>query len=180
MLIDLENGLQLRFHDPRRFGAWLWTNEDPFEHPLLSKLGPEPLSADFHGEYLHACCRQRKKTIKETIMDASVVVGVGNIYASEALYYAGIHPARAAGRISRVRLTRLVGTIQTVLQRSIKQGGTTLRDFLREDGSPAISVNYSPCMSARGNPVISAVPPSTTASSASAPPTSAPLARNSF
>lgn len=152
VLIDLGNGLQLRYHDPRRFGAWLWTNEDPLAHPLLSKLGPEPLSADFHGEYLHACCRQRKKTIKESIMDASVVVGVGNIYASEALFYAGIHPARAAGRISRARLTRLAGTIQTVLQRSIEQGGTTLRDFLREDGSPGYFRQQLAVYERRGQP----------------------------
>jgi formamidopyrimidine-DNA glycosylase len=136
VLITLDSGLELRFHDPRRFGAWLWTPSDPLQHPLLQKLGPEPLSADFNGAYLHQQCRGRKKSIKETLMDASVVVGVGNIYASESLFYAGIHPSRAAGRISQVRLDKLVQAVKAVLQRSIEQGGTTLRDFLREDGSP--------------------------------------------
>jgi formamidopyrimidine-DNA glycosylase len=136
VLITLDSGLELRFHDPRRFGAWLWTFTDPLQHPLLQKLGPEPLSADFNGTYLHQHCRGRKKTIKETLMDASVVVGVGNIYASESLFYAGIHPTRAAGRISIQRMHQLVDAIKAVLKRSIEQGGTTLRDFLREDGSP--------------------------------------------
>lgn len=136
LILLLDNGLELRFHDPRRFGAWLWTAGNPNQHPLLNKLGPEPLSAEFDGDYLCQCCRGRKKSIKELLMDASLVVGVGNIYASESLFYAGILPGRAAGRVSRERLQKLAESVKMVLQRSILQGGTTLRDFLREDGSP--------------------------------------------
>jgi formamidopyrimidine-DNA glycosylase len=136
VLIDMDSGRQLRFHDPRRFGSWLWSASAPLQHPLLQKLGLEPLAKEFNGNYLHQHCRDRKKTIKALLMDASVVVGVGNIYANEALFYAGIRPTRAAGKLSLARLSRLTGAIKTVLQRSIEQGGTTLRDFLREDGSP--------------------------------------------
>lgn len=136
LLLQLDSGLELRFHDPRRFGAWLWTAGNPHQHRLLNRLGPEPLADGFNSEYLRQCCRGRKKSIKEMLMDAAVVVGVGNIYASESLFYAGIHPARAAGRISKNRLERLVESVQSVLQQAIQQGGTTLRDFLREDGSP--------------------------------------------
>lgn len=132
----LEGGLQLRFHDPRRFGCWLWTDANPLDHELLHGLGPEPLGGDFNEAHLAAACAGRKAAIKQTIMDARVVVGVGNIYACEALFTARIDPRRAAGRISSGRLGRLAEAIRTVLARSIEQGGTTLRDFLREDGSP--------------------------------------------
>lgn len=126
----------LRFHDPRRFGVVLLI-DDPVEgHPLLASLGPEPLSEDFDGDYLYRVSRKRKVAIKNLIMNSRVVVGVGNIYASEALFLAGIHPARAAGRVSRARCEKLALAIRNVLQKAISEGGTTLRDFIREEGQP--------------------------------------------
>jgi formamidopyrimidine-DNA glycosylase len=126
----------LRLHDPRRFGAVLWTPEDPLHHPLLRDLGPEPLSAAFDADYLAARVSGRRAAIKGLIMDSRIVVGVGNIYASEALFIAGIHPARAGGRIGRGRLERLVAAIRQVLTDAIERGGTTLRDFVNESGQP--------------------------------------------
>jgi formamidopyrimidine-DNA glycosylase len=126
----------IRFNDPRRFGAFLWWEESTARHPLLAFLGPEPLSDEFSGEYLHQCSRGRKLAVKNFIMDGRVVVGVGNIYASEALYMAGIHPSRAAGRVSAARYGGLVSAIRDVLRRAIRQGGTTLRDFADSQGSP--------------------------------------------
>ena len=126
----------LRFNDPRRFGALLWTNGSAHKHPLLAKLGPEPLGPDFTGAYLYAKARGRKTTIKQFIMDGHVVVGVGNIYASESLYMAGIHPRRPAGRVGQARMNGLVESIQTTLRKAIVAGGTTLRDFSASDGSP--------------------------------------------
>lgn len=126
----------LRLHDPRRFGAMLWTQDDPLRHPRLRDLGPEPLSAAFDAGYLAGCVRGRKAAIKSLIMDSRVVVGVGNIYASEALFIAGIHPARAGGRIARPRLERLVDAIKQVLADAIVRGGTTLRDFVDASGQP--------------------------------------------
>ncbi len=129
------SGKALRFRDPRRFGSLLWA-ENPLEHALLKNLGPEPLSDDFSGEHLWRRSRGRKVAIKPFIMNASIVVGVGNIYASEALFRAGIHPRRAAGRIAAERLDRLAAAIKAVLQRAIEAGGTTLRDFHGGDGEP--------------------------------------------
>lgn len=129
-------GLCLRFHDPRRFGCLLWTTDDPAQHPLLATLGPEPLSAEFSGEGLRARSRGRTLAVKSFIMDSHVVVGVGNIYASESLFRAGIAPHRAAGRISLDRYRRLADAIRDVLSSSIEQGGTTLRDFVNEIGNP--------------------------------------------
>jgi len=126
----------LRLHDPRRFGAVLWDKGDIEDHALIAHLGPEPLSDAFDTALLAAAAKGRKVAIKQLIMDGKVVVGVGNIYANEALYMAGIHPQRAAGRISRARMARLVATIKQVLAAAIEQGGTTLRDFQREDGRP--------------------------------------------
>ena len=134
--LRLTNGTLLRFTDPRRFGAWLWTTGNTNDHLLLAKLGPEPLSRDFNGEYMHRSAHKRKSAIKSFIMNSHVVVGIGNIYANEALFRAGIHPARAAGRISRQRYDSLVATIKQVLQEAIQQGGTTLRDFTSGDGNP--------------------------------------------
>lgn len=130
------DGQALRFNDARRFGLLLWTTDDPQHHPLLSGLGPEPLGADFTGDYLHERARGRTASIKTLIMDQRIVVGVGNIYASEALFLAGIHPARAAGRISRERYRRLVDVIRSVLGEAIAAGGTTIRDFSDSDGKP--------------------------------------------
>lgn len=134
------DGPCLRFHDPRRFGLFLWLDQGPEEalatHPLLARLGPEPLDPGFTGEHLHRLAQGRRVAVKAFIMDSRVVVGVGNIYANESLFLAGIHPARAAGRISRARYERLAETIRAVLGAAIAQGGTTLRDFLRDDGQP--------------------------------------------
>ncbi len=132
--IALETGRVLRFHDPRRFGSADWVAGDPLQHSLLRELGPEPLGPEFTAEYLFAACRGRRVAIKQLIMNGRIVVGVGNIYASEALFRAGIHPARAAGRISLQRLERLVAAIRAVLEAAIRQGGTTLRDFAWGDG----------------------------------------------
>ncbi|MDO9371011.1 MAG: bifunctional DNA-formamidopyrimidine glycosylase/DNA-(apurinic or apyrimidinic site) lyase [Gammaproteobacteria bacterium] len=126
----------LRLRDPRRFGAALWTERDPLTHPLLSLLGPEPLGEDFNAAYIHRRARGRRTAIKQFIMDSRMVVGVGNIYASEALFAAGIHPARATGRVSLERCERLVCSIRDVLRKAIAQGGTTLRDFRSSDGTP--------------------------------------------
>ena len=133
--IELDSGRMLRFRDPRRFGSFHWTR-NPSQHPLLAKLGPEPLSADFDVDYLYDTSRGRKVSVKQFIMNAHIVVGVGNIYASESLFLAGINPKRAAGRISRARYGRLVDAIKDVLSRAIRAGGTTLRDFYGGDGEP--------------------------------------------
>jgi len=134
--IELDDGRALRLRDPRRFGALLWTERRPLDHPLLAKLGPEPLEAAFDGAHLFARSRGRRLAVKPFIMDAAVVVGVGNIYASETLFRAEIHPFRAAGRISLPRHRRLADAIQQVLREAIDQGGTSLRDFTRADGEP--------------------------------------------
>lgn len=126
----------LRLRDPRRFGAVLWTDQPVAEHPLIAHLGPEPLSETFNGDYLRRQAGQRRMPVKSLIMDGRVVVGVGNIYANEALFRAGIHPARPAGKISAARYVRLGEEIKTVLAAAIRQGGTTLRDFQQEDGKP--------------------------------------------
>ena len=132
----LESGKCVRFNDPRRFGSLAWWNHPAEDHPLLSHLGPEPLSAGFTGTYLWTRSRGRRGAVKNFIMDGKIVVGVGNIYASEALFMAGIHPLRAAGRISAVRYEALAQAIRDVLSRAIRRGGTTLRDFLNSDGNP--------------------------------------------
>lgn len=135
-ILRLGNGTELRLHDPRRFGAVIWHEGDVREHPLIRHLGPEPLGADFHPDYLRGACRNRKTTIKQHIMNAKVVVGVGNIYACEALFRSGIHPRRRAGRISGARIGLLAREIKAVLNEAITQGGTTLRDFANERGEP--------------------------------------------
>jgi formamidopyrimidine-DNA glycosylase len=132
----LDNGRTLRFHDPRRFGSLHWTEADPALHPLLKKLAPEPLSDVFDGGYLFKATRKRSVAIKQFIMNSHVVVGVGNIYASEALFRAGISPRRAARRITRAEADKLAHAIKTVLAAAIKIGGTTLRDYVNADGAP--------------------------------------------
>ncbi|HET6434195.1 MAG TPA: bifunctional DNA-formamidopyrimidine glycosylase/DNA-(apurinic or apyrimidinic site) lyase [Xanthomonadaceae bacterium] len=133
--VALEGGRVLRFNDPRRFGCLLW--QPPGEtHPLLRGLGPEPLSDAFDGDYLFARSRGRQAPVKSFLMDQAVVVGVGNIYAAEALFAAGISPLRAAGRISRERYVALAGAVKAILAQAIARGGTTLRDFLAPDGAP--------------------------------------------
>ena len=133
--VTFDSGRILRFRDPRRFGSIFWLDGDD-SHLLLEKLGPEPLLGEFSGDYLYRHSRGRKVAIKQFIMNAQVVVGVGNIYANEALFLAGIRPGIAASRISRRRYLLLVDTIKDVLSRAIEAGGTTLKDFVQEDGSP--------------------------------------------
>jgi formamidopyrimidine-DNA glycosylase len=134
--IVLDSGQALRLTDPRRFGAVLWTRDDPLEHELLRDLGPEPLGKQFDGDYLYHASRGRTVAIKQFIMDSKVVVGVGNIYASEALFLARIHPTRKAGSLSKARFSALAEAIRSVLAAAIQQGGTTLRDFVGGDGKP--------------------------------------------
>ncbi len=135
--ITLSNGRQLRFHDPRRFGLVLHlTDPEPQTHPLLEKLGPEPFADSFTPAYLKAACASRGTAIKLAIMDNPVVVGVGNIYASEALFRAGLRPLVPARRLTLPRAAKLVSAIRTVLTEAIESGGTTLRDFLQSDGTP--------------------------------------------
>ncbi len=126
----------LRLRDPRRFGMMEFTRNDPLAHELLRHLGPEPFDPRFDAVYLRERAAGRRLAIKNFIMDNHIVVGVGNIYASEALFRAGIHPARAAGRISAQRYAALVGHVRDVLGEAITAGGTTLRDFVRNDGEP--------------------------------------------
>ena len=126
----------MRLRDPRRFGSVLWTSTDPLQHDLLKDLGPEPLSEKFDTDYLYTTSRQRKVAVKQLIMNSHIVVGVGNIYANEALFLAGIRPALAGGRVSKPRCRHLVNAIKAVLSSAIHQGGTTLRDFTASDGNP--------------------------------------------
>jgi len=136
--IDLVFGRSciLRLCDPRRFGAFLWTDEAVSEHKLIAHLGPEPLSDDFTDEVLFKASRKRKVAVKSFVMDSKVVVGVGNIYANEALFMAGIRPTKAAGSLSRAACISLSEHIRTVLAKAIEQGGTTLKDFVGGDGKP--------------------------------------------
>lgn len=134
--LALNSGWLLRFHDPRRFGCFLWFTGPAEQHPLLAELGPEPLEDGFDGHHLFLCSRGRSAPVKAFIMDSHVVVGVGNIYANEALFKAGIHPLRAAGRISAERYDRLAEEIRAILAAAIQRGGTTLRDFVNGHGEP--------------------------------------------
>ncbi len=131
-----QNKTIIRYHDPRRFGAMLWIDGAIASHPLLDHLGPEPLSDDFDGAHLFALSRKRAVSVKEFIMNAHVVVGVGNIYSSEALFGAGIRPTIAAGRISRARYDLLAAAIRQTLSNAIAAGGSSLRDYVKADGEP--------------------------------------------
>ncbi|OQW38439.1 MAG: DNA-formamidopyrimidine glycosylase [Proteobacteria bacterium SG_bin4] len=132
----LQNGTVLRLRDPRRFGAVLWQAGDALLHPLLINLGPEPLTPEFNGSGLFDQTRGRVASIKQTLMNQQVVVGVGNIYANEALFTAGIHPKTPSGRISKIRYEKLVHAIKQTLQQAIEAGGSSLRDFVHSDGTP--------------------------------------------
>ena len=132
----VEDDLCLRLTDPRRFGAALWCRGDARRHWLLRGLGPEPLEPGFDGDYLYRHSRKRRVAVKNFIMNARVVAGIGNIYACEALHLAGVHPSRSAGRIAHARYLRLAECIRRVLEEAIAAGGTTLRDFAAADGSP--------------------------------------------
>lgn len=130
------NGKSLRLKDPRRFGAVLWTSAPIDEHPLLCNLGPEPLSEQFNGINLFKLSRKKTVAIKSFIMNSKVVVGIGNIYANEALFACGIHPRRAAGKISKLRYEKLCIESKRILEQAISQGGTTLKDFVGGTGKP--------------------------------------------
>lgn len=135
--LDFDLGSKwLRYHDPRRFGSVHWCPGTSDGHMLLRSLGPEPLSDDFSGAYIKQRARGRKMAVKPFLMDSAVVVGVGNIYASEALFRAGIHPSRQAMRVSEHRYERLARAVKQVLTQAIEQGGTTLRDFVSSEGNP--------------------------------------------
>jgi len=133
--LALDSGAVLRFNDPRRFGCLLWQPAGS-THELLQQLGPEPLGSDFDGDYLFERSRGRSASIKTFLMDQAIVVGVGNIYAAESLFRAGIAPARQAGRVSRERYGRLAEAVKDILDHAIRRGGTTLRDFISPDGAP--------------------------------------------
>lgn len=134
--VDIGLGRRLlRLRDPRRFGAVLWTTGEPGAHPLLRHLGVEPLSPAFDAACLHALCRGRRTSIKQLLMDGRLIVGVGNIYASESLFLSGIHPRRRAGTLSADRCGRLVASVKQVLRAAIRAGGSTLRDFVGGDGA---------------------------------------------
>lgn len=130
------NGRCLRFNDPRRFGSVLWLDNNDQEHSLLNNLGPEPFADEFSGDYLFTQSRKKKCAVKTFIMDNHVIVGVGNIYANEALFKAGIRPRKAAGRVTRAQYHTLTKNIIKVLKASIEMGGTTLKDFVGSDGQP--------------------------------------------
>lgn len=134
--IVFEDGRVIRLRDPRRFGAVLWLEGDVEQHALLSALGPEPLEAAFTGEYLYQSIRSRSAAIKTTIMDAHLVVGVGNIYASESLFRARIHPETPANRLTQLQCEVLVREIKATLQEALHAGGSSLRDFFGADGNP--------------------------------------------
>jgi formamidopyrimidine-DNA glycosylase len=130
----LDNGTVVRLRDPRRFGLVLWQSGDPLAHALLANIGPEPLSAEFDGPALHAATRNRSSAIKHVLMDSHVVAGVGNIYANEALFRAGIHPGAAARRLSRERCALLAEKIRETLELAIVAGGSSLRDYVGSNG----------------------------------------------
>ncbi|WP_148717251.1 bifunctional DNA-formamidopyrimidine glycosylase/DNA-(apurinic or apyrimidinic site) lyase [Chitinolyticbacter meiyuanensis] len=132
--IVFDNGRRLRFRDPRRFGAVLWQNGNPLTHPLLAALGPEPLSDDFSADHLAAQLARRQSAVKQVIMDNHIVVGVGNIYASESLFRARVDPRRAAASLSRIEIENLTKSVKETLADAIAQGGSTLRDFVDSDG----------------------------------------------
>jgi formamidopyrimidine-DNA glycosylase len=132
----LDTGQALRFNDPRRFGSLHWTRDDPAGHPLLRRLAPEPLGPEFTADYLWRATRGRRVAIKSLLMNAQLVVGVGNIYASEALFRAGIRPRRQARGLRREEVARLVAAVRAVLAMAIEVGGTTLRDYVGADGNP--------------------------------------------
>lgn len=134
--VALDNGTALRFHDPRRFGSWHWTQADPALHPLLAALAPEPLTSAFDGHYLHRVTRGRSAAIKLVLMNGTLVTGVGNIYASEALHRAAIHPNAAARRLSLLRCERLAAAVKETLTRAIAAGGSTLSDYVDGHGNP--------------------------------------------
>lgn len=150
----LEHDQCLRLRDPRRFGALLWHTGAVEEHPLLQNIGPEPLGPDFNGLYLAKTARGRRVPVKNFIMDSKVVAGVGNIYASESLFLAGIHPLQSCQHITTAYYDKLATTIQQVLTQAIEKGGTTLRDFSQADGMPGYFANFLHVYGRQGEPCL--------------------------
>lgn len=134
--IVFSNNYLLRFTDPRRFGALLWTDSNPQCHPLLKNLGVEPLTHGFNAQYLQTQLKNKKIAIKSALMDQHIVVGVGNIYCTEALFMAGIHPTILAKNVSPMQLKQLIVAIKSILRRAIKKGGSSIKDFLNSGGNP--------------------------------------------
>jgi formamidopyrimidine-DNA glycosylase len=152
--IVMANGVILRFADPRRFGAFLFTKDKFTHHPLLKNLGPEPFDKVFTGKYLWSRAQHRKVMIKSFIMDNKTVVGVGNIYAAEALFLAGINPKTPANQISQERYDQLIKAIKFILRQAIKRGGTTLKDFVNSEGKPGYFANQLNVYGRAGLPCI--------------------------
>ncbi len=150
----LDDGCCLRLRDPRRFGSVTWVKGDPLNSRYLKLLGPEPFEAVFDGEYLWRRSRGRRLAVKSFIMDGRILVGVGNIYASEALFRSAIHPSRPAGRIALVRYHNLVAAIRAVLGEAITAGGTTLRDYSRVTGEPGFFEQALQVYERQGRPCI--------------------------
>ena len=155
----LDNDMVLRYNDPRRFGAMLWQGCDEGPHEVLKTMGPEPFDPIFTADYLYELSRNKQVAIKQFIMDNKVVVGVGNIYANEALFKAGIHPKRAAGKISKQRYAILVPIIIETLKRAIAQGGTTLKDFSQADGKPGYFAQELLVYGRKGEPCVNCESP---------------------
>ena len=151
--ICLSNKITLRFTDPRRFGACVWQAADA-DSNLLDHLGPEPLSDDFNKDYIFSRSRKRTSAIKTFIMDQKIVVGVGNIYASESLFLSGIHPKKAAGKVSKAKYALLTHAIKEVLAKAIADGGTTLKDFVGSDGKPGYFAQQLRVYGRAGEPCI--------------------------
>ncbi len=157
-------GISLKYTDPRRFGAILWTEDEPLKHRLLCSLGVEPLTSNFTANYLKSSSIHRSVAIKPLLMDSKVLVGVGNIYASESLFLAGIHPTRRCNNISLIRYQRLIDSIKEVLKKAIQSGGTSLKDFTQADGKPGYFAqnlnvygrNNEPCYNCK-HPIIKIV-----------------------
>jgi len=154
--VDLvfHNNKVLRFTDPRRFGAFLWVEGDPGNHCLLKNLGIEPLTKGFSSKYLWLRAQNRVMPIKSFLMDSKIVTGIGNIYATEALFEAGIYPAVPAKSVSIERLDKLVKSIKEILRCAIKQGGTTLKDFINSDGKPGYFSNQLKAYGRDGLPCV--------------------------
>jgi formamidopyrimidine-DNA glycosylase len=155
----LDSGKVLRFHDPRRFGSVLWVAQDYSNSKLIKGLGPEPFDPALTGTILHQVSRGRKTSIKQFVMDGRIVVGVGNIYASEALFRAGIRPGRAAGRVTLSQYERLLDAIRQVLAEAIEAGGTTLRDYSRVTGEPGYFEQSLDVYDRAGRPCVNCATP---------------------
>ncbi|NQY51569.1 MAG: bifunctional DNA-formamidopyrimidine glycosylase/DNA-(apurinic or apyrimidinic site) lyase [Piscirickettsiaceae bacterium] len=140
--IKFNNGYMLRFNDPRRFGAFVWTEDPINNHILLHHLGPEPLSSSFSSEYLIRIARGRRSKIKNFIMNSKFVVGIGNIYANESLFLSNIHPETITGTLDQKKLSRFVTVIKLLLEKAIHNGGTTLKNFKKSDGKPGYFAQY--------------------------------------